>query len=44
MPGRNATGLIVYDTGDIDEKAEGVFNIVIRVEGEEHRFVFSRST
>lgn len=43
MPARNVTGLIVYDTGDIDEKAEGEFNIVIRVEGEEHRFIFSRS-
>ncbi len=43
IPGRNVTGLIVYDTGDLDEKAEGEFNIVIRVEGEEHRFVFSRS-
>lgn len=43
MPGRSVTGLIVYNTGDIDEKAEGKFNIVIRVEGEEHRFVFSRS-
>ncbi len=43
MPGSTVTGLIVYNTGDIDEKAEGEFNIVIRVEGEEHRFVFSRS-
>ena len=43
MPGRSVIGLIVYDTGDIDEKAEGEFNVVISIEGEEHRFVFSRS-
>ncbi|MBN1904879.1 MAG: hypothetical protein JW927_07260, partial [Deltaproteobacteria bacterium] len=42
-PARSVTGLIIYDTGDIEEKAEGEFNIVIRVEGEEHRFLFSRS-
>jgi hypothetical protein len=43
MPGRSMTGLIVYDTGDIDEEAEGEFNVAISIEGEEHRFVFSRS-
>ena len=43
MPGRSVTGLIIYDTGDIDEKAEGEFNAVISIEGEEHRFVYSRS-
>jgi len=43
MPGSTVTGLIIYDIKDIDEKAEGEFNIVIRVEGEEHKFVFSRS-
>lgn len=43
MPGRSVTGLIIYDTGDIDEKAEGEFNAVISIEGEEHKFIFSRS-
>ncbi len=43
-PGRSITGLIIYDTGDIDEKVEGEFNAVISIEGEEHRFVFSRSS
>lgn len=43
MPGSTVTGLIVYDTEEIDEKAEGEFNAVISIDGEEHRFVFSRS-
>jgi hypothetical protein len=43
MPGPSVTRLIVYDTGAIDEKAEGEFKLIIRVEGEEHKFVFSRS-
>jgi len=43
IPDRSVTGLIVYDTGDIDEKAEGEFNAVIYIDGEEHKFVFSRS-
>jgi RNase P/RNase MRP subunit p29 len=43
IPGRSVSGLIVHDTGDIDDEAEGEFNVIIRVGGEEHRFVFSRS-
>ena len=43
MPGSTVTGLIIYDIKDIDEKAEGEFNAVISVDGEKHRFVFSRS-
>jgi len=43
MPNRSVSGLIVYDTGDIDEKEEGEFNAVISIDGEEHMFVFSRS-
>ncbi len=42
-PGSTVTGLIIYDIEDIDEKAEGEFNAVISIDGEEHRFKFSRS-
>ena len=42
MPGRSLNGLIIYDTADLDEKAEGEFNAVISIDGEEHMFVFSR--
>jgi hypothetical protein len=43
MPCRSVNGLIVYDIRDIDEEEEGEFDIFVRVEGEEHRFIFSRS-
>lgn len=43
IPGRSVTGLVIYDTGDIGDKAEGEFNVVISIEGEEHEFFFSRS-
>ncbi|MFC1840929.1 hypothetical protein ACFL1N_15235 [Thermodesulfobacteriota bacterium] len=43
MPNRSVTGLVVYDTGDIDEKAEGEFNVVVSIDGEEHKFNFLRS-
>ncbi len=42
-PGSSITGLIVCDTGEIDEKAVGEYNVVISIGGEEHKFIFSRS-
>ena len=43
IPGRSLNGLIIYDTADLEDKAEGEFNVVISIEGEEHKFIFSRS-
>jgi len=43
MPGGDKLSLVVGDTRNLDKNAEGKFQVIISVDGEEHGFTFNRS-
>lgn len=43
MPGQSCSGLVVCDTRDMNYKVEGDFQVVVSVNGEDHKFTFNRS-
>lgn len=42
LPGKSYSGVLICDTSDLDSAIEGVFRILVTIDGEEHRFVFRR--
>ena len=43
MPNESVSGIFVCDTSEMKDKLKGHFIISVRVDGEEHKFTFSRS-
>lgn len=43
MPGYSINVIVACDTRDMDPKTEGDFEIVVSIDGEEHKFTFTRS-
>jgi hypothetical protein len=44
MPGESHTGIVACDTRDMNSAIEGNFQVTVSVDGEEHRFIFNRSS
>jgi len=43
MPGNTLSGIFICDTSGMDTNMEGKFRIIVSIDGEEHKFSFSRS-
>jgi hypothetical protein len=43
LPNNSISGIVVCDTGELDPKVEGIFRVVVSIDGQEHRFSFTRS-
>ncbi|MFC1840936.1 hypothetical protein ACFL1N_15270 [Thermodesulfobacteriota bacterium] len=43
MPNESVSGIFVCDTSKMKDNIEGNFKITVTIDGEEHKFIFSRS-
>lgn len=43
LPNNGISGIVVCDTGEMDPKIEGIFRVVVSIDGEQHTFSFTRS-